>query len=259
MDEMVSRGIRRDLQPEDFPRVEDDDEARALSTRLLEEWEKEVKQHGEGAKLWRATWRVFGWKFMFAGIWYFTESLVKIAEGVTLGYLLQWFQKENREAREGYLCAMGLAIASGLHAGMHHVVFLVGMRLGMQMRVAFIATIYRKCLALSLSNTSSTGLIVNLVSNDVQRFEDMAPFINFGWLAPIELLLALYFMYLQISWAAFAAVGALLLVIPMQGAFASRFAKLRKKTVAFRDDRIKSISDMLAGIMVVKVIAYISM
>ncbi|TPX68327.1 hypothetical protein SpCBS45565_g03207 [Spizellomyces sp. 'palustris'] len=256
MNPMVSRGMKRELLPEEFPQIEDEDEAKMLSSRLLNEWDKEVNERGSGAKLWRATWRVFGWRYMLAGVSFFAETVVKIGEGVLLGYLLQWFQKTDKESREGYLLAMGMAFCVITHAVLHHVVFFLGMRMGMQMRVAFIAAIYRKCLALSISNTSSTGLIVNLVSNDVQRFEDAAPFAHFAWLGPVELLLVLYFMYVQISWAAFAAVGALLMVIPMQAAFAGRFAKLRKKLVVFRDDRIKSVSDMLAGIMVVKLYAW---
>ncbi|KAI8918385.1 P-loop containing nucleoside triphosphate hydrolase protein [Powellomyces hirtus] len=248
--------MRRELKAEEFPPVEHDDEAERLSTRLLEEWDKEIKQRGDGAKLWRAAFRVFGPKYMLAGVAYFAESCVKIGEGITLGYLLQWFQKTDQDMKEGYLWALAVSLCVLTHAVLHHVVFFLGMRYGMQMRVAFIAAIYRKCLALSISNTSSTGLIVNLVSNDVQRFEDASPFAHYAWLAPIEMGMALYFMYLQISWGAFPAVGALLLVIPMQGAFAARFAQLRKKLVVFRDDRIKSISDMLAGIMVVKLYAW---
>ncbi|KAI9095088.1 P-loop containing nucleoside triphosphate hydrolase protein [Phlyctochytrium arcticum] len=151
---------------------------------------------------------------------------------------------------------MGLAFCVCGHAVIHHVVFFKGTRLGMQMRVTFITAIYRKCLALSISNTSSTGLIVNLVSNDVDRFENAASFAHYAWLGPVQLMVVLYLLYIQISWGAFAAVGSLLLVIPMQAAFATQFSNLRKKSVRFRDDRIKSVSDMLAGIMVVKLYAW---
>jgi ABC-type multidrug transport system fused ATPase/permease subunit len=63
-------------------------------------------------------------------------------------------------------------------------------------------------------------------------------------------------MYLEIGFASFAAVGSLLALIPIQGAFAKQFGKLRKGTVKYRDERIKSISDSLAGMMVVKLYAW---
>ena len=138
----------------------------------------------------------------------------------------------------------------------------------MHMRVAFIALIYRKLLSLSTAHTASGGFIVNMVSNDVQRFEDVSPFGNYIWLGPLEVLLATYFMWydfdlinqvtdrVQISWGAFCAVAALLLLIPIQSAFARQFGILRRKSVVMRDDRIRSVADLLTGIMVVKLYAW---
>ncbi|ORY53612.1 P-loop containing nucleoside triphosphate hydrolase protein [Rhizoclosmatium globosum] len=173
-----------------------------------------------------------------------------------MGLILEWFQNPDSVSRDGFLYAFGLAILGIAHSLLHQLEFFYSMRCGMHLRIAYIAAIYKKCLTLSTSHTSSTGLIVNLVSNDVQRFEDAAPFAHFIWLGPLEVVLMLYFMYQQISWAAFAAVGSLLCLIPLQGWFAKMFAQLRKKTVLLRDERIKSISDSLAGMLVVKLYAW---
>ena len=150
----------------------------------------------------------------------------------------------------------GLAIASFIHGTLHHVEFFVAMRTGMRIRVGLIAAIYQKCLKLSISNTSSTGFIVNLVSNDLQRFEDAAPFAHFIWIVPIQLIFTMWLIYLQIGYLFVAPLVGLVLLIPLQGIFAKRFGTLRKRVVEFRDERIKSISDMLAGILVVKLYAW---
>lgn len=124
------------------------------------------------------------------------------------------------------------------------------------MRIAFIALIYRKLLSLSTAHTASGGFIVNMVSNDVQRFEDAAPFATYIWLGPVEILLSTYFMYTQISYGAFSAVGALFLLIPLQTYFAKLFAVLRRKSVKLRDERIRGVADFLTGIMVIKLYAW---
>ncbi|RKO88876.1 P-loop containing nucleoside triphosphate hydrolase protein, partial [Blyttiomyces helicus] len=202
-------------------------------------------------------WYLFGREYCYAGLAYFLESCVKLGEGITLGYLLDWFQDTTQTSnRPGYLWAMGLTLCVAMHAILHHVEFFLAMRVGMQLRATLIATIYRKCLDLSISHTSSTGLIVNLVSNDVQRFEDAAPFAHYLWLGPVEVMLATYFIYRQIGYAAFAAVFILVCLIPFQSLLSRRFAALRRLTVKFRDDRIKNISDMLAGMQVVKLYAW---
>jgi ATP-binding cassette subfamily C (CFTR/MRP) protein 4 len=130
------------------------------------------------------------------------------------------------------------------------------MRAGMQMRVGFIALVYKKLLQLSIAHTASGGVIVNMVSNDVQRFEDLAPFLSFIVVGPAQVVLSTIFMYLQIGPASFGSVVALLLLIPLQGFFAKQFGGLRKKTVMFTDERIRSLSDMFIGMMVVKLNAW---
>ena len=41
--------------------------------------------------------------------------------------------------------------------------------------------------------------IVNLVSNDVQKFEDLAPFLPYLISAPLEVILVTYLIYREIS------------------------------------------------------------
>ncbi|KAJ3106375.1 Multidrug resistance-associated protein 4, partial [Phlyctochytrium planicorne] len=274
MNQVIRTGLKRELGPDDFMAIEDDDSSQDLSTKLIAAWEAELlraKHTASQPQLLRAVWKVFGFRFMKPGLVSLVETFVKIGEALMLGVLLRWFQDPNGTSRDGYLYALGLSGTVFMHAFLHHIEFFLAMRVGMQIRIAFIAAIYKKCLALSISHTSSTGLIVNLVSNDVQRFEDCAPFAHFickfsltlalnsNWtlgLGPLEVLLIIYFMYLEIGFAAFAAIAALLALIPIQGGFAKQFSGLRKRTVGFRDERIKSISDSLAGIMIVKLYAW---
>ena len=249
MNELIQRGSKREIQESEYPPIERQDASEKLSKDLMNAWEFECKK--PHPKLWKCVLNVFGFRYAISGLAYFAEMIFKIGEAITLGYLLIWFGDPNGSIQVG----LGWAFAF-LHAVTHHVEFFIGMRIGMQVRVAFIAAIYRKCLSLSISNASSTGLIVNMVSNDVQRFEDVSIFIHFLYIGPLELFIVLYLMYLQISWAAFPAIGALLIFIPIQALFASQFGRLRDLVVKFRDERIKTLSDMLSGISVVKLYAW---
>lgn len=71
--------------------------------------------------------------------------------------------------------------------------FLVGLRI----RTALVGSIYKK--ALCLSNTarkeSTVGEIVNLMAVDAQRFMDLTTYINMLWSAPLQIGLALYFLW----------------------------------------------------------------
>lgn len=53
--------------------------------------------------------------------------------------------------------------------------------------------------------TSTVGEIVNLMSVDAQRFMDLITYINMIWSAPLQVILALYFLwqvcaYTKVSW-----------------------------------------------------------
>ncbi|KAJ3351226.1 Multidrug resistance-associated protein 4 [Entophlyctis luteolus] len=255
MSPIIKQGLSRILDMDDFLPLEECDDAEALSSKLSIAWKSE-QQSTARPSLRNVTLRVFRVLVVSSGAAYFLEMIAKIGEVLVLGALLNWFQNPSAELGDGFAYGVTLFLLSLMHSIMHHVEFFLAMRCGMQIRVAFIAAIYKKCLSLSTSHTSSTGLIVNLVSNDVQRFEDAAPFAHFIWLGPLEVVLMTYFMYTQIGFASFAAVGALLALIPIQGYFARVFARLRKRTVSLRDERIKNISDSLAGMLVVKLYAW---
>ena len=251
MDDLIQKGYKKELEIDDYAPLEDQDESQALAQLILKHWDQERQK--AKPKLWKVLVKVFWKPFVISGVCFLLETFSKLSQGYFLSLLLNWFRSSG-QGNEGYLYTLYLSIAVFCHAILHHLEFFYGMRTGMQMKIALTTAVYQKCLSLSLSHTSSTGLILNLISNDVQRFEDAMPFLNVLWNGPLELVLVAFLLYDQIGLASLAAVGGVIALIPMQSIFASFFKKLRQTTVIFRDDRIKHISDMLSGINVVKVI-----
>lgn len=68
---------------------------------------------------------------------------------------------------------------------------------GMRLRSALITAVYNKSLALSNSarQDSTTGEIVNLMAVDAQRFMDLVSYLHMLWSAPLQIALALYFLW----------------------------------------------------------------
>ncbi len=111
--------------------------------------------------------------------------------------------------------------------------------------------------SLRLSNkarrTSTVGEIVNLMSVDAQRFMDLMTFIHLIWSAPLQIVLALIFLYLSMGPSIFAGVAVMLLTIPVNAAIASYSKKLQTKQMMFKDSRIKIVNEVLNGIKVISV------
>ena len=64
---------------------------------------------------------------------------------------------------------------------------------------------------------TAPGKIVNLVANDVNRFDLVSIFIHFMWSAPLSALIIAYFLYTEAGYAGFIGIGAVFLVVPVQG------------------------------------------
>ncbi|ORX94321.1 P-loop containing nucleoside triphosphate hydrolase protein [Basidiobolus meristosporus CBS 931.73] len=139
-----------------------------------------------------------------------------------------------------------------VHAVIHHHYFFPALRTGLHMRMSLIALMYRKCMSLSMSSSISTGAIINLISNDVQPFENASCFATWAIIGPIQAVVIIVLLYREIGVSVFAGLCAFVFLLPLQTYFAKRFSRMREETVMYRDERIRSLSDVLSGIDLVK-------
>lgn len=119
---------------------------------------------------------------------------------------------------EAYLYAGGVVLCSALNVFVVHPYMMGVLHLGMKMRVACCSLIYRKALKLSKTALGQTtvGQLVNLLSNDVNRFDVAVIFAHQLWIGPLETVVVTYLMYLQVGWAALIGVAFLLMFVPLQ-------------------------------------------
>lgn len=64
---------------------------------------------------------------------------------------------------------------------------------------------------------ATAGQVVNLMSNDVNRFDVAVIFLHYLWIGPIETFVVTYFMWMEVGPSAAIGVASLLLFIPLQG------------------------------------------
>lgn len=60
------------------------------------------------------------------------------------------------------------------------------------------------------------GRVINLMSNDVLRFNNSMQFLHFLWKGPLEILVFSYFLHREIGWYAFIGIGFILSFVPIQ-------------------------------------------
>ena len=130
----------------------------------------------------------------------------------------------------------------------------------MQLRCSCVAAIYEKTLKLSSTHqetNASSGTIMNLASNDVERFLLAALFISHLIWSPIQSIAILFVGWVQLG-PAFA-VGFCLLIfgfVPAQFYLSNRFAFLRSKIAGITDQRVQFVSQAVQGARVMKMSGY---
>lgn len=72
-----------------------------------------------------------------------------------------------------------------------------------------------------LSNTSlgetSVGRVVNLLSNDVNRFDRALFFLHFLWIAPLQTIVVTVLLWQELGVSSIFGVATLIMFIPLQG------------------------------------------
>lgn len=77
---------------------------------------------------------------------------------------------------------------------------------------------FRKALRLSQTALGETALgkVVNLLSNDVGRFDLVSMFIHSMWSAPLMAIIVGYLLWLEAGWAGMIGILVVFVVVPLQ-------------------------------------------
>lgn len=133
------------------------------------------------------------------------------------------------------------------------------------------------------------GEVVNLLSVDCQKLQDAALFINFMWASPLQVGLAIFFLYQTIGWSVFVGkitinrsevkynrggflviahaikcfffsnttgFGVLLVMLPLNAIIWTIMEKFQTEQMILKDERVRVITEILAGVKVLKLFSW---
>ncbi|XP_059143339.1 multidrug resistance-associated protein 1-like [Physella acuta] len=193
-----------------------------------------------------------------------------IKKKITISYLLLYSSQlisytsnkqkyqENDQEWKGYVYACSFFVVSTVGSIMFNQNSHIGMTLGMRVKATLIAAIYKKSLTVSneAKKETTVGEIVNLMSVDCQRMQDVTGYLWMLWSAPLQITLALYMLWDVMGVATLAGLGVMILLMPINGLIAMKQRKYQISQMKFRDQRIKLMSEVLSGIKVLKLYAW---
>uniref|UniRef100_A0A8C5U3W5 Multidrug resistance-associated protein 4 n=1 Tax=Malurus cyaneus samueli TaxID=2593467 RepID=A0A8C5U3W5_9PASS len=258
-------GHKRKLEEDDMYKVLPEDSSEKLGEELQWYWDKEVqkaKKRGKTPHLTKAIILCYWKSYLVFGVFTMIEETLKIVQPIFLGKIISFF--ENYDASDevalnfAYCYAGALSVCTLILATMHHLYFYHVQRAGMKLRVAMCHMIYRK--ALRLSNIAmaktTTGQIVNLLSNDVNKFDQVTIFLHFLWAGPLQAIAVTALLWMEIGPSCLAGMAVLIILLPVQTCIGRLFSSLRSKTAALTDVRIRTMNEVISGMKIIKMYAW---
>ncbi|XP_071185883.1 ATP-binding cassette sub-family C member 4-like isoform X2 [Salvelinus alpinus] len=242
-----------------------EDGSESLGEELQRHWDHEVQKAAKDLrppKLTKVLIKCYWKPYAVLGIFTLVEEVIKVIQPVFLGKLIQYFEKydpDNMDTLyEAFGYAAGVCLSTLILAVTHHLYFFHVQRTGMKMRVAMCHMIYKKALCLSSAamGKTTTGQIVNLLSNDVNKFDEVTIFLHFLWVGPLQAAAVLGLLWVEIGPSCLAGMAVLVILMPTQTMFGRLFSKFRSKTAALTDNRIRTMNEVVSGIRIIKMYAW---
>uniref|UniRef100_A0A8C8J914 Uncharacterized protein n=1 Tax=Oncorhynchus tshawytscha TaxID=74940 RepID=A0A8C8J914_ONCTS len=283
---MAIKGYRNPLEAKDLWSLNKRDSSEEVVPKLLREWDLEQIKYKRGAagpqedessiltkevdvllskkktpkkpSFLRSLIKAFGPYFLIGSAFKLLQDLITFVNPQLLSLLISFTKQKEAPTWWGYALAFLMFCTAFLQTLILHQHFQYCFVTGMRLRTAIIGAIYRKSLIITnaAKRTSTVGEIVNLMSVDAQRFMDLTTFLNMLWSAPLQIILALYFLWQNLGPSVLAGVAVMILLIPLNAAIAVRTRAYQVEQMHYKDARIKLMNEILNGIKVLKLYAW---
>uniref|UniRef100_A0A3P8TKI0 Multidrug resistance-associated protein 4 n=1 Tax=Amphiprion percula TaxID=161767 RepID=A0A3P8TKI0_AMPPE len=260
---LLHLGPKRRLEESDMYSVLPEDRSETLGMELQRFWDHEVKKATkelEKPKLTRVLIKCYGKSYALAGLF----EAIKVIQPLLLGKIILYFENDHPDDQRSLYMAYGYAAAMSIStfalAILQHLYFYHVQRTGMKIRVAMCHMIYRKALGLNCESMgrTTTGQIVNLLSNDVNRFDEVTANLHYLWVGPLQAVVIIVLLWEEIGPSCLAGVAVIALMMPLQtwfGKLFSQYGTFNLLTV-LTDSRIRIMNEVVSGIRIIKMYAW---
>ncbi|XP_027334133.1 putative ABC transporter C family member 15 [Abrus precatorius] len=167
-------------------------------------------------------------------------------------------EKEIRGLKSGYLLSLGFLCAKIVETIAQRQWIFGARQLGLRLRTALIAHIYKKGLNLSSRSRQSHtgGEIMNYMSVDVQRITDFVWYVNVIWMLPIQISLAVFILHTNLGLGSLAALAATLAVMTLNIPLTKIQKRYQARIMEAKDNRMKATSEVLRNMRTLKLQAW---
>ncbi|CAH1738396.1 unnamed protein product, partial [Aphis gossypii] len=256
--EIVKKGLKQDLNFIDLYKNLNEDSSELLGNKLQKLWNNELinsEKKNQKPSFLNTLFKMFGSTFMFWGIYIaILEISLNISIGTIVGHIISHFESSSADNSIRIYLLIGLVILLVMRIVTFCIYEMSAAHLGMKIRIATSNLIYKKALRLKVSsmNQISTGQILNLISNDLSRFDFGIILLSFLWIGPIETAVVTYFLWQEVSVSSLFGVSTLVMFIPLQLWLGSKKSEIILKSAKRTDERVHLMNEIILGLRAIK-------
>jgi ATP-binding cassette subfamily C (CFTR/MRP) protein 1 len=249
MGPLMRQGYDHYLTEEDMPPLPKGYGAGDSYDDLEDEWEKKPNL------LW-AVWKAFGGPFMVGGFFKFIQDILAFVQPRLLALLIKFVKDyqdkpEDNPLSKGLVLAFAMFAVSIIQTAALHQYFQRAFDTGMKIKAGLTAAIYRKSLK-AATRDKSTGDVVNLMSVDTQRLQDVTQYGQIIWSGPFQIILCLLSLHDLVGNSMWAGVATLLIMIPINAWIAKKQKTLQQAQMKYKDHRTRLTSEILTNMKSLK-------
>ena len=262
MTPMMKFGYKTFLTQDDLWNLRKRDTTKVTGASLAESWSDELDK--KRPSLWWAMFRSFGGPYFRGTIIKTFSDILSFVQPQLLRLLISFvdsYRHGNPHPQpviRGAAIAIAMFVVSVSQTVCLHQYFQRAFETGMRVKTALIAMIYSKSMKLSNEGraSKSTGDIVNYMAVDTQRLQDLTQYGQMLWSAPFQIILCMASLYQLVGISMLAGVGAMILMIPVNGLIARIMKNLQKKQMKNKDARTRLVTEILNNMKSIKLFAW---
>ncbi|CAH1105114.1 unnamed protein product [Psylliodes chrysocephalus] len=266
MYQTVRKGAKGCLELKDLYAVLENDKSEKLANKLEKNWKDElnkVRSENETPSFLKAIQKTFRFEFMLYGLlWFLVNVCIRCSQPVILAKLISCFSETyNGTDKQLDKNIYGILLVGVTGCGMfitHHTSFGLAI-IGMRIRIAASSLVYRKIIKLNQKSLGQTtaGQIVNLLANDVNRFDLVTIPLHTIWVLPFQISLLSWFIWTEVGISAVAGIVTVIsFSVPLQVCLGKYIGKFRSSISKKSDSRVKLMNEIISGIQVIKMYAW---
>jgi ATP-binding cassette subfamily C (CFTR/MRP) protein 1 len=186
----------------------------------------------------------------------FVADCCTLANPLALEYFVKYLMDRDGTWTRGLVIAGIIFALAAVQSLFMQKYFQICTRTGLMLRNAVTSAVFAKCFTMSTKATSfpdmAAGRIVNMVTNDAERINTFWVTAADGFSAPFQFFVCIGLLYRLVGWVAFAAVGVLVLTVPVDTYIVKKLTAAQALQSRAMDQRIRYTVELLLGIRLVK-------